>query len=120
MPALKRFGVPNFRELAKLRVSQSSLRAVADDIGMSFSGLRSFLDGTAPHEDTVQKLTAWYLRVRDAGPPSKRKSDRPERAEVDAAIARLERYIIAAPTERERAERVRDVSARLFTKLSDS
>lgn len=50
------------RDAVRLRVDGSSLRQVADETGLSFSGLRSFMSGTKPHPKTVQKLRTWFER----------------------------------------------------------
>jgi hypothetical protein len=44
-------------------VDASSLRAAALEIGVSFSGLRSFLLGGTPYVRTQRLLTAWYVRT---------------------------------------------------------
>jgi hypothetical protein len=114
MPEVKGYGLEKIRELAGKRVSASSLRAVASEIGISFSGLRKLLAGGSPHPSTVKKLTAWYVRSRKAGPPKKKISDRAERAETDAAIELLQGYLAADGDERLAEERRRKVSWRLF------
>jgi hypothetical protein len=114
MPEVKPFGIAKIREHARKRVSESSLRAVAAEIGTSFSGLRKFLDGADPHAGTIQKLTDWYLRSSKTAPPKSRKADRSERAEVDAAIQRLERYLEAGGDPRVARERRKHLSERLF------
>lgn len=50
------------REAARTFVDATSLRQAARDIGMSPTGLRGFLDGSAPYVKTERKLRAWYLR----------------------------------------------------------
>lgn len=47
------------RRAAQRRVAEIGLRAAADEIGMSFSGLRTFLAGTSPHQITVTRLSRW-------------------------------------------------------------
>jgi len=51
------------REAVRRRVADSTLRQVAAEIGMSFSGLHTFLDGTTPHPGTVRKVAAWHVRA---------------------------------------------------------
>jgi hypothetical protein len=87
MPRGPRFGFERIRELVRTRVEETSLREVALDIGMSFSGLHSFLRGGEPYQRTREKLTAWYARSRHqtVAPPT------PE--EVDAAITVLTQYL---------------------------
>jgi hypothetical protein len=62
--------VPVAREMARLRVAETSLREVAGEIGMSPSGLRKFLDGSDPYGKTLGKLRAWVPRVRGLGDTS--------------------------------------------------
>jgi transcriptional regulator with XRE-family HTH domain len=50
------------RDAVRLRVEGSSLRQVADEAGLSFSGLRSFLEGSKPQPRTLQKLQEWFGR----------------------------------------------------------
>ena len=109
MPAKVRFEMAAVRRLVRQRVDQTSLRAVADEIGVSKSGLDSFLQGREPYSKTRLKLTAWYMRQRhpDGGTPILA-------SEVDAAIALLERYMKSVGTDAVRQKRVREVTERLF------
>jgi hypothetical protein len=50
------------RALAAERVAETSLRAVAREIGMSAPGLALFLDGTSPRHATLEKIHAWHLK----------------------------------------------------------
>lgn len=50
------------REAVRRSAGGNSLRQTAAEIGMSWSGLRTFLNGTAPHPATVKKISDWYLR----------------------------------------------------------
>jgi hypothetical protein len=52
--------VAQLREAARLFVEEVGLRDAAAAIGLSFSGLRTFLGGTSPHPRTLQKLRVWY------------------------------------------------------------
>src|SRR5438045_3005658 len=108
MPSEIRFDVATARKLAQHRVNETSLRAVADEIGLSKSGLDHFLKGRQPYSRTRAKLAAWVTRNRhpDAS------SIRPEA--VDAAIALLERYIHSVGSASVRDKRVREVTAKLF------
>jgi hypothetical protein len=108
MPSKQQFDVAAVRRLAYDHVSRSSLRAVADEIGMSKSGLDSFIKGRSPYSGTRAKLFVWYVRNRH-----------PETAsvaaeEVDAAISLLERYIQGVGSATVRERRVREVADRLF------
>jgi hypothetical protein len=50
------------REAARTYVAEVTLRPAAKEIGMSPSGLHTFLEGTTPQRGTVRKLTAWYFQ----------------------------------------------------------
>ena len=60
-------------ELERLRISvetaveRSSLRAVAEAVGMSPSGLTKFLDGAQPYGKTVERLRRWHLERTEKG-----------------------------------------------------
>lgn len=56
--------IPTIRELVLRQVEATSLRNVANQIGMSPSGLSKFMNGAAPYQKTVGKLESWYLRAR--------------------------------------------------------
>ncbi len=53
--------VQHLRSLAAARVEHTSLRGVAREIGMSPTGLKKFLLGTAPYSPTLRRLRKWYL-----------------------------------------------------------
>ena len=54
--------VHHLREMAAARVESTSLRGVAREIGMSPTGLKKFLLGTAPYSPTVRRLKKWYVQ----------------------------------------------------------
>ncbi|HEX8905830.1 MAG TPA: hypothetical protein VF771_13350 [Longimicrobiaceae bacterium] len=54
--------VQHLREMAAARVENTSLRGVAREIGMSPTGLKKFLMGTAPYAPTLRRLRKWYLQ----------------------------------------------------------
>jgi hypothetical protein len=54
--------VQHLREMAASRVENTSLRGVAREIGMSPTGLKKFLNGTAPYSPTLRRLRKWYLQ----------------------------------------------------------
>jgi hypothetical protein len=82
------------------RVEDTSLREVADEIGMSFSGLRSFIEGGSPHARTRVKLMHWYYR-RSRG------TSAPPREDVETAIALVLSYVEDDSTPRSVQERRR-------------
>lgn len=100
-------GVVGLRRLVQKAVNQSSYRAVAEEIGMSQSGLYTFLTRTRPHPATLMKVSAWAER-QVAG-----RKDSIDARDVDAAIALLARFVRAAPDEKRAAARLRDVVAKL-------
>lgn len=54
--------IRHLRETAAARVENTSLRSVAREIGMSPTGLKKFLLGTAPYSPTVRRLRSWYVQ----------------------------------------------------------
>lgn len=89
------------REAAKRRVDETSLRIAAGEIGVSYSGLRTFLKGTEPYAPTLAKLRAWYAQTVEG------RAMTPERAR-----AMLAALVEPLPPER-REEAVRELVTRL-------
>lgn len=54
--------IQHLRDAASARVETTSLRGVAREIGMSPTGLKKFLLGTAPYSPTLRRLRKWYLQ----------------------------------------------------------
>ena len=54
--------IAELRDALQSRLEDTSLRQLAEEIGMSWSGLRTFLGGTEPYAVTMHKLTLWYAR----------------------------------------------------------
>jgi transcriptional regulator with XRE-family HTH domain len=54
--------IQHLRDTASARVEGTSLRRVAREIGMSPTGLKKFLQGTAPYSPTVRRLRNWYVQ----------------------------------------------------------
>jgi hypothetical protein len=54
--------IRHMREAAAARVENTSLRSVAREIGMSPTGLKKFLQGTAPYSPTLRRLRNWYVQ----------------------------------------------------------
>lgn len=101
----QRFGLETVREALRRRVEETTLREVADEIPMSFSGLRSFLRGGTPQPATRAKLIAWYAQSRRAKQVSMR--------DVHAATDLLLEYIGEASSEQAKARRRRAIIERL-------
>jgi hypothetical protein len=111
MPDRPRFDTDAVRALVRQRVAASSLREVAEEIGITRGGLESFLKGRDPYSKNRLRLAAWRLRQQQAG-------DGVRRQDVDAALALIEQYINSAGTKAGRARRVREVTARLASSSS--
>lgn len=47
-------------------IRRSTLREVAQHVGMSPNGLRGFVDGAMPYERSLRRLTQWYFRREGA------------------------------------------------------
>jgi len=97
--------VQYLRSLAAARVEHTSLRGVAREIGMSPTGLKKFLLGTAPYSPTLRRLRKWY--VHHAALPA----GEVEYQDAEAAIAVLTHDLPGEPR-RETAECVLDCLGR--------
>lgn len=86
MTGPSRLTIAVLREAVRKRVDATSLREIADEIGMSWSGLKSFRDGGAPQRQTLQKLVRWYNSQST-------KSSSPSREDFETAIAVLVSYL---------------------------
>lgn len=102
-----RFGIETIREAVRRRVAETSLRQVADEVPMSFSGLRSFLHGGSPQSATRGRLVAWYIQSRRKG------QGRVRREDVDGAIALLRQYVREISQTTAREKRQREIIARI-------
>jgi hypothetical protein len=60
--------IQHLRDAAAGHVANTSLRNVAREVGMSPTGLKKFLEGTAPYAFTVRRLRSWYVRHHAAQP----------------------------------------------------
>lgn len=107
MPGKPRIDMSAIRKYAAERVDQTSFRAVADEIGMSKSGLQAFLQGREPYSTTRPKLIDWYVRSRHSG-------GRINADEIQGAIALLRQHIEMGGPLSEHEERATGISLRLF------
>lgn len=106
-PGKVRFGIEGVREFAQQRVEATSLRAVAAEIGMSNSGLHSFLRGGEPYNHVRKKLIAWFMRLRYP-------ESRPIAAgEIDAATSLLAAYLRQADPKNLRGRRFLQISEQI-------
>jgi transcriptional regulator with XRE-family HTH domain len=55
LPAL-----PELRDALRRKIEGASLRRVAEEVGMSPSGLQKFLDGSDLYRPTAARLRLWY------------------------------------------------------------
>ena len=95
------------RELAQRRVDETSLRAVADEIGKTHNWLHNFLKGRSPQAATRVKLVRWYYK-RSAH------TSAPPKEDVETAIAQVLGYVHDESMPRlVRERRLREVIARL-------
>lgn len=101
-------GVAGLRSQVRQAVEASSLRAVAEEIGMSWSGLRSFLEGTTPHPSTIAKLLAWSGTKRTASP---------SRRDMLSAIEVMADYIEGVPSPEGRRKRLLGVLSALTERV---
>jgi len=97
--------IEHLRTAAAARVDHTSLRGVAREIGMSPTGLKKFLLGTAPYSPTLRRLRKWY--VHHAALPA----GEVEYQDAEAAIAVLTQDLPGEPR-RETAECVLDCLGR--------
>ena len=87
--------VESVRRAVQVACGAASLRAVANEIGMTPMGLHAFLKGSKPQERTVRKLLVWYA--------SQWETERPEgETEVRTGLALL--AVQYPPADRPRIE----------------
>jgi len=103
---VKAYGIAAIRAIVAERVAASSLREVAKDIGMSHSGLRSFLKtGSKPQDSKLKLLKEYVQRLSmDIEDPA----EKIDPAELESAKLLLARYVMA-PTPSVRERRVEEV-----------
>jgi AcrR family transcriptional regulator len=107
MPGRPRLDIASLRELVRQRVEETSLREVAEETGISKSGIDSFLKGREPYSKTRLKLANWGMRQRHP-------ESRPvPREEVEAALAVIQQYVQAVGSRAVREKRLREVLTRV-------
>jgi hypothetical protein len=89
MPGKTTFRLDVVLEAVRRRVAETSIRATADELGMSRSGLHVLLRGTNPHAATRAKLIAWYVERRKGGAARTVPAQ-----DVDAALRLLVQYVV--------------------------
>jgi hypothetical protein len=68
LPSAEGIPIDQLRRALRQRIAETSFRVAAREVGMSASGLHTFLAGTSPHYSTVRKVTAWYVREAHRAP----------------------------------------------------
>lgn len=106
------FGMSVVRAAAQMRAGETSLHVTADEIGMSYTGLRGFIAGGSPQPKTRRKLLAWYIQHR-SGIRSVALGQHVLREDLDAAISLLAFYLRAEGRENVRARRFQDISGKI-------
>ena len=53
------------RERARAEVDKTSLRHVAGDVGIGYSALNRFINGSKPRAESMKRLEAWYSAEAD-------------------------------------------------------
>jgi hypothetical protein len=100
------------RDAVRGRVEATSLRVVADEIGMSFSGLRTFLQGARPNEATRSKVVAWYVSSQQGSKGS-------ITGDTDVATALVAAFVARA-SGKAKTRRAVDAMRRVLEELSVS
>lgn len=91
------------REAVREAVARTSSHTVARAVGMSAPSLRDFMRGAEPRENTIRKLSMWYIRTM---------ANRGEGISEDTLRAGLELLVAPLPPEH-RTGVLRDLAAAL-------
>lgn len=86
MTGPSRISVDALRDSVRRAVDSTSLREVADQVGMSHSGLRTFIEGRRPQAATLGLVARWFYS-RAGRSPAVRRED------FNAAIAVIDAYL---------------------------
>ena len=81
----RRVSLETLRAAARERVSRSSLRQVATEIGIDHHALNRLVHGSRPYGRTIEKLQAWYT-----GEANELERLRQENAELRKRLAACE------------------------------
>lgn len=115
MPAKGSFGIEAIRGLVLRKNERQSLRQLAGEIGISYTGLRFFLRGSKPQPETLRRLVAWYGGARSGLVEAVRLED------VRAAVTLIARHVQTSATPTLRRQRLEAVIRMLSAELdSDS
>lgn len=71
----RELSVDAMRALARDRTEQSSIRTVAQEMGLGHTTLYNFLQGATPHPRVRRALAEWYVRQSAALPGAERPAE---------------------------------------------
>jgi predicted transcriptional regulator len=99
--------------VARLAKRRKSVRRIADEIGLSYTGLRWFLDGGKPQRESRRRLMAWYAGLA--------KDARTRLASEELAIATqlLANRVRSATTPALKRKRTRELIRAILAELDD-
>jgi hypothetical protein len=109
MPSKAVLTLKVLRDAVRRRVEQTSIRVVAEEIGMSPSGLHILLRGSRPHPATREKLVRWYVEQRDA---QETRGEPVSPVDVDVALQLLMLYVTQDARETVQRRRIREIVRR--------
>src|SRR4051812_26622193 len=115
MPSKVAFSLKVLLDAVRRRVDDSSIRIVAEEIGMSPSGLHVLLAGSAPRAKTRARLAAWYIEQQKAASPARRAVPAQD---VDAAVQLLIHYVAQDGRPDARARRLHEIIRRFEAGVS--
>jgi hypothetical protein len=115
MPDKATFSLAAVRDAVRRRVEQTSIRVVAEEIGMSPSGLHVLLGGSRPHAKTRAKLVEWYLELRAADQP---RANAVSPGDVDAALRLLTVYVQQDGRKSVKERRIREIVRRFESEVA--
>jgi hypothetical protein len=99
--------------VARLAKQRKSVRSVAGEIGLSYTGLRWFLDGGKPQRESRRRLMAWYANLgKDA-------RTRPASEELAIATQLLANRVRSATTPALKRKRARELIRAILAELDE-
>src|SRR4051812_35451387 len=110
MPGKSAYSMAAIRLAVAARVASTSQRATAKELGISLSGLQSFLAGAVPYEKNRKRLVLWHIEhlARDRNVSGKVRAE-----DVDVAVAILGEYVAADGRADARGRLLREVAVRI-------
>lgn len=113
MPRRVAQGIEAIREAARARAEASSLRSAAEEIGLSYTGFRAFLQGGKPHPETRQRLVAWFTRQQGV------RANPPARTEHHLGVELVLAYLQESPTPKVLRQRATAIAQALGQGMTD-